>query len=186
MAGKTIREFLKERERELAQQAVILRDHLAWVETELEEAHRIMDQLGPEPEKGSPPVYKAIQFGATQTGFEFVKHAMQQEADIAAEPRVVPAPENSVDARRPIEQMTIKDLVVSALKMRSPQGLKASELRSYIRQAYGREIESSSLRPQLARLKAEGRIEQNPLTDAWSLTAIGHFYDHPSRWPVDE
>ncbi len=57
--------------------------------------------------------------------------------------------------------LTIKDLIIKALAEHyKEKGASASELVSFLGGAYGREVEKSSLSPQLSRLKEEGRVIQ--------------------------
>jgi hypothetical protein len=75
--------------------------------------------------------------------------------------------------------MTIKQLVIQALGDNFKSGGTAIAIRDFVQDAYGRDILPSSLRPQLARLKAQGIIEQDPKTDTWALSemALRH-----NRW----
>ena len=62
--------------------------------------------------------------------------------------------------------MTIKKLVIQALLDHLKMGANAALMRDFIRDAYGRKIEPSSLRPQLHRLKADGVLTHDSSTDA--------------------
>jgi hypothetical protein len=83
--------------------------------------------------------------------------------------------------------MTIKKLIVQAMLDNFPHGATAARLRDFIRNAYGRPIEPSSLRPQLHRLKADGVIVNHgnrpPGNDHWSLNPEKrrhyNWYNHP-------
>jgi hypothetical protein len=81
-------------------------------------------------------------------------------------------------------QMTIKELVIQALLDHFPNGGTATEIRDFIRDAYGRSIEPSSLRPQMHRLKADGVLGQEPSTDEWNFRdgkrRLYAMYDHPT------
>lgn len=57
------------------------------------------------------------------------------------------------------EGLTIKQLIVKALGDHFLNGASASELRDFIENAYDRNIERSSLTPQLSRLRDEGVVE---------------------------
>jgi hypothetical protein len=66
--------------------------------------------------------------------------------------------------------MTIKELVVRSLLDHFKQGAPAASIRDFIRDAYGRTIEPSSLRPQMHRLKSDSILTHDPATDTWDLT----------------
>ena len=83
-----------------------------------------------------------------------------------------------------LEKMTIKQLVVQALLDHFPTGANATLIRDFIRDAYGKVIQPSSLRPQLHRLKADGVLTHDTSADLWNLTAEKRkqyrLYNHPS------
>jgi hypothetical protein len=54
--------------------------------------------------------------------------------------------------------MTLKQLVLRALKEHFSEGATAQQLLEYFRRAYGRAIERSSLSPQLSRLRDDGHV----------------------------
>jgi hypothetical protein len=66
--------------------------------------------------------------------------------------------------------MTIKQLVIRALLDHFHKGATAAEIREFIRNGYGREIDPSSLRPQMHRLKAEGILVNDAGNDVWDLS----------------
>jgi hypothetical protein len=70
----------------------------------------------------------------------------------------------------PYEHMTIKELVVQALKDSFEHGATNHDLREFIRSAYGRTIEPSSLRPQLSRMTSEGVIQRDSTAELWFLS----------------
>ncbi|MGD0024764.1 MAG: hypothetical protein ABSC37_09085 [Xanthobacteraceae bacterium] len=84
----------------------------------------------------------------------------------------------------PFAQMTIKELVVQAILDHFPTGGTAAQIRDFIRDAYGRTIEPSSLRPQMHRLKGDAVLTHDPSTDTWNLTPEKRcqysMYNHPS------
>lgn len=61
--------------------------------------------------------------------------------------------------RKPYEHWTLKQIAVQALRDHFPEGATANQLLDVLKAAYGREIERSSLSPQLSRLKEDGIIE---------------------------
>jgi hypothetical protein len=68
------------------------------------------------------------------------------------------------------EGMTIKQLVVQALLDHFHAGTTAPLLRDFMRNAYGRDVETGSLRPQLHRLKGEGVLVFDPNVEKWLLS----------------
>jgi hypothetical protein len=58
------------------------------------------------------------------------------------------------------EHLTIKELIVKALTDHYSHGASAMELCDFVRNAYGRDVERSSLSPQLSRLRDDGVVEQ--------------------------
>jgi len=82
------------------------------------------------------------------------------------------------------ETMTIKQLVVQALLDHFPNGGTLAQIRDFMRDGYGRQIEPSSLRPQMHRLKADGVLGQDPSTDTWNFQdgkrPLYARYDHPT------
>lgn len=81
-------------------------------------------------------------------------------------------------------QMTIKELVVQALIDHFPEGATLAGIRDFIRDAYARTIQSSSLRPQMHRLKASNVLVQDDSSDLWNLRPEKRFeyalFDHPT------
>jgi hypothetical protein len=69
------------------------------------------------------------------------------------------------------KQMTIKELVIQALLDHFPTGASAAPLRDFIKDAYGRLIAPSSLRPQLHRLQAAEILYHDPSSDLWNITS---------------
>ncbi|PCJ68820.1 MAG: hypothetical protein COA62_13390 [Rhodobiaceae bacterium] len=54
--------------------------------------------------------------------------------------------------------MTLKDLIKKALKEQFPEGATANELVDFFENAWDREVQRTSLSPQLSRLKDEGVV----------------------------
>jgi hypothetical protein len=68
------------------------------------------------------------------------------------------------------KKLSIKQLVMQAMLDHFRTGGTTSQaLRDFIRNAYGREIEQESLRPQLHRLKADGLLLHETGDDKWRL-----------------
>jgi hypothetical protein len=81
-------------------------------------------------------------------------------------------------------QMTIKQLVMAALRAKHPEGLDATQMREFIRDAYNRAIVPDSLRPQLVRLKSDGWIVAR--ANIWHLTDWALVHDHPRSMNVTD
>ena len=64
---------------------------------------------------------------------------------------------------------TIKELTIQALLDHFPNGGSAVAIRDFIRDAYSRTIEPSSLRAQMHRLKADSILGHDPSTDTWNF-----------------
>lgn len=82
----------------------------------------------------------------------------------------------------PYQQMTLKQLIIKALKEHFPDGATANELIDFFSVAWDRDIQRTSLSPQLSRLKDEGqvRLENNK----WFLplgTRLFSREDEPTR-----
>jgi hypothetical protein len=79
---------------------------------------------------------------------------------------------------------TIKELAIQALLDRFTKGGTLTEIRDFIRDAYGRTVAPSSLRTQMHRLKEAGVLGQEPSTDTWNFQdgkrSLYSMYNHPS------
>jgi hypothetical protein len=151
-ANETLADFLDRRERELMHRLAAIQGEMAPLEAEISQIRRAKAAVA------TPPTI-----------------------DNSVPPRNA----NYVDALRPFLEvkpmgigtvsgsgalMTIKQLVIRALLHQFRDGATPAQLREFIRDAYGRDIERSSLSPQLSRLKAGGIVEQpNLLNDVWKL-----------------
>jgi len=59
------------------------------------------------------------------------------------------------------EKLTIKAMILTALSAHFHDGATPAELRTFIKDVFGREIDRTSMSPQLARLREEGAVEQS-------------------------
>jgi hypothetical protein len=141
---ETTNQFLERREKELVAQIAAIRGQLAPKEAELLQIQRM-------------------------------KAALKLEADLNGAITSPPYTEHlaRVVGGQPIPPygaMTIKELTVQALLDHFPKGGTAAQIRDFVRDAYNRTIEASSLRPQLHRLKSDGKLEHSASEDTWNLT----------------
>jgi hypothetical protein len=185
MAEETTAEFLRKRQRELASQISALKGQLAPKEAELAQINQMMMLLEAPPnllltplpqQNSNAPVnyYDALK--------PFLPADNEQLAPIyRTEGLQLP---RSPSTTRSYEQMTIKELVIQALLDHFPTGTNLALLRDFIRDAYRRTIEPSSLRPQMHRLKADRVLFHDPASDLWNLDprkrALYRMYDHPT------
>jgi hypothetical protein len=166
-----LREFLPRRKRELTQQISALQGQIIPKQRELEEVTKAMQALGLE-----------------QPGNELARllaSAAPDGLNVAAIGLLHNMSSNALLEGKPPnfdQTMTIKQMIVYALRDHFHNGATPAELRDYIRTAYGREVDRNSISPQLTRLRDEHRVEQQVglLNEGkWWLTAIGRQYDHP-------
>jgi hypothetical protein len=69
------------------------------------------------------------------------------------------------------DTMTLKQLIMSALRVQFPSGATPAQIRDFIHDAYGRKIPLPSLRPQLSRLRADGSLSRDEITRLWRLSS---------------
>jgi hypothetical protein len=190
---ETLRDFLNRRKRELAAQVAALKGQIAPKEQELRDIDAAIAAL-PAVAPDHASARNALISSAT-------RNALISSADhkngltvtlrsgqnwLAADATHVHAP--AALKKSPYQQMTIKELVVQALIDNFPQGATAPEIRAFIRDAYDRDIESSSLRPQMHRLKSDGKLVTASAVvgsgDVWNLEPQARMlyarYDHPT------
>jgi hypothetical protein len=79
---------------------------------------------------------------------------------------------------------TIKELAIQALLDQFSNGGTLTDIRDFIRDAYGRKILPSSLRTQMHRLRVDRVLNQEPSSDTWDFQpgkrALYAMYNHPS------
>jgi hypothetical protein len=179
--GESLRDFLVRRERELTHQVAALRGQIAPMEKELSEIKLAIDALPPAlSDLSGFAIQNHDRVGQLVTGGLTSLPAWGKLAEMGR------LPECSNNPALRYQNMTIKELVVQSLLDQFRAGASAVEIREFIRNAYGRDIEAASLRPQIHRLKAAGILEPgiNALMDTWNLTkkarAMYSMYDHPT------
>jgi hypothetical protein len=154
---ETTSEFLDRRERELVAQIAAIRGQLAPKEAELSAIQRMKAVINLADDL-SPSL------GALARAPSWAANPNQQSAPYAA--------------------MTIKQLTIQALLDHFPLGGSAAEIRDFIRDAYRRTIEPSSMRAQMHRLKADSILKHDPEKDVWDFAmgkrALYDTYSHQS------
>jgi hypothetical protein len=175
LAEETTHQFLERREQELMAQISALRGQLAPKEAELEQVQRLR---------------AALIFGvgntAPRTSASDFPDGNTLCALSALSPQSPLAPQTPLGTPAVLlyGHRTIKDLVVQALLDHFPEGGSSGDIRNFIRIAYGRTIEPSSLRPQMHRLKTDEILGHEPSTDTWNFRdgkrALYARYDHPT------
>jgi hypothetical protein len=139
----TLRTFLERRERELTHQIAAVRGELQSKEKELAEIRAVRATLAPSVLTPAVPVPAVLTPVPDTTTF-----------DAAA---------NLIRAKR-----TIKSMIVSALTSHFDDGATLGEIRTFIMDVFGQEIDRTSISPQLARLRDEGAVEQRG--KKWTLS----------------
>jgi hypothetical protein len=158
----TLRTFLERRERELTHQVAHLRAQIESKETELAEIQTARASLSssvpattvPAP-AAPPPVPDTNTFDAAADQIRAAEenrrvasigHPMQQGQSVLI---------GGVPQKR-----TIKSMIVTALTSHFDDGATLSELRNFIKDVFGQEIDRTSISPQLARLREDGVVEK--------------------------
>jgi hypothetical protein len=177
-----VNEFLVRRDRELTQQIDALRGQIAPKEQERETIRTAMRALGLLNE-----LTAGIGINESMAGVGIGIGAAQRDRIIGV------SPDNGANLGDLVglvnSTLTIKQMILDALRDHFLAGATPSELRDYIRVAYGREVDRNSISPQLARLRDQGHVLQsNPLStlagkwilaprgvSAADLVAIGHW-----------
>jgi len=81
----------------------------------------------------------------------------------------------------PPPTMTIKQMIMAALRDHFHNGASPTELRDYMRAVYAKDVDRNSISPQLTRLREQGAVDM--LTDGkWKISKMGRMYDHPSSF----
>jgi hypothetical protein len=175
---ENVRGILRRRHRELLHQIAALRGQLDPKEVELAEVKQLMAVLDmreddpPWTATGVAPPHGVMQAEGVAAGVASVKGVGIGLLGIAGEMLTAPSEHTQRFIR-----MTIKDLVRQALSDNFRDGATPTQLREFIRDAYGREIDPDSLRPQLFRMREEGLINQiqgvGNLRGKWVLVLHG-------------
>jgi hypothetical protein len=178
---ETLADYLKRRERELIQQTAAIRGLLAPKEQELATVRQAMQAIG-------------VQQSYVDQLQPFLDQASDQPPPPthgllnSTEARPAPGILNSPAAGFPWEALTIKDMILNALKDHFHSGATPSELSEYMKTAYGRDVDRNSIGPQLARLRDERLVESGsgnalisgaliPGSGKWRLSLRGDLAD---------
>jgi hypothetical protein len=158
--NETLAEFLNRRERELTHRLAALQGEMTPIEAELAQIRRAKTAVAtPTPRDNA---LAGTGYAGPLLNFLAVGARKKSAAEMAAE--------TLAGGVGRYQRMTIKELIVRALLDNFRDGASPAQLREFIRDAYGREIERSSLSPQLSRLKTAGVVVQpNALADIWVL-----------------
>ena len=149
---ETLHSFLERRERELTHQLAALRGEIESKQRELAEIQRVRGTLA----SPLPP-----EAGTWQMAADLAKEAVKrliQQTDVAPVGGVPPSN----------EKPTIKSMIVTALTSHFHDGATPAELRTFIKDVFSREIDRTSMSPQLARLREDGAVEQRDMK--WRLS----------------
>ncbi len=165
---ESLADFLERRERELTAELAAIRGQIPPRQAELGQIRKIRSLLA-----------TAREFGLKdEAGGSLLTTPSEQ---------ILRSVFTQIDCRLPAgryEKMTIKELAMQALIDNFPEGATLAQIRDFIRDAYGRTIEPSSLRPQMHRLKVDQILGQDPSTGTWNFRdgkrSLHAMYDHPT------
>lgn len=196
MTEETAHSFLQRRRRELEAQISALKGQLVPKQDELAQIDKMLTAAGPPPAVAPALPQRndnaAVQFdyaAAAQSLQPFLESAIPSAEAMEKMRGALEAWESSqtkailrsmTDPISRFTAMTIKELVVQAIIDHFPNGGKISDIREFIRNGYGREIDQASLRPQMHRLKADGVLIQEG--EIWNMErrkrGLYAMYDH--------
>jgi hypothetical protein len=191
--NETLEQFLDRREKDLLARVSVLRGQLGPAEAELIQiqkwkaviAMNAADSLGLPQRNHNSVVEPALGVvpASDYSGLSALS-ALNHPSPLAlgGVPGVAISQLSAVNPR--FATATIKELVIQALLDGFPNGATMMEIRDFIRAGYSREIQPSSLRPQMHRLKADQVLGQDPSTDTWNFRDgkrhLYAMYDHPT------
>ena len=190
MIEETTAQFLYRRRRELAAQISALRGQLAPKEAELAQIDQMLALADPRgavaakfdvpPQSSSVPYATQLEQFLEPLDLGGSQLEALSELTKSGTPLALAAAAQRYDPK--FARMTIKELVVQAIVDHFPNGGKSADIREFIRNGYGREIDQASLRPQMHRLKADTILTQDG--EIWNLDlhkrTLYAMYDHPT------
>jgi hypothetical protein len=188
-SNETLEQFLDRREKELLARVSALRGQLYPAEAELTQIQQMKAVIGQGGAEGVNLLIPQRNYNSLMEPAMGVVPNLSGLAALGTAPvtplsvgGVVPHTLSAVNPR--FLSATIKELVIQALLDGFPRGATMMQIRDFIRAGYGREIQPSSLRPQMHRLKADNILGQDPATDTWNFTdgkrQLYAMYDHPT------
>jgi hypothetical protein len=157
--GETLYEYVQRREGELIARIAATRGDLAALENELAHVQSARRQIGNLTDFGRTPLPPPSgEHHHTITAVAGDNHSHSFGVTIPNQP-------------------TIKEMIVKALWAGyREKGATQAEIRQFIKNAYGREIDRTSISPQIARLRDDHFIKQKGGEDNWRLTQAGLRY----------
>jgi hypothetical protein len=178
--AESLREFLDRRERELLIELAPAENQVLAIRAELTEIRRAKDSLEApannplaEALRGSGGLDPTSPDNTMPPNFgRLAATEISDSAALAAAPRPfgfgglagVPLPLRQ-------ERLSIKQMILMALEQEVKfrrHGATASEIRESIKNEFGREVDGTSLSPQLSRLRADGYVDVHE--NRWKLT----------------
>ena len=147
--AETLRSFLERRERELTHQLAALRSQIESKQIELAEIQRVRATLAP------PSSPDARSFDVAAKLVRATHDYLMRETD-------------NIQISGKNDKPTIKSMILTALTSHFHDGATLAELRTFIRDVFGWEIDRMSMSPQLARLREGGTVEQRGMK--WRLS----------------
>jgi hypothetical protein len=158
--NETLHAYLQRRERELIHQIAAFRGELAPRERELTEVRQAMSAVGLKTGNALTDMLVLSEDGLAKEVTNFVECKRVSNTLIEnSVPRAFTFNE-AMAAQSETSVETIKQLVLRAFTDHFHDGATPLELRTYINDAYGREIDRTSMGPQLSRMRDEGVLIQ--------------------------
>jgi hypothetical protein len=151
---ETLHSFLERRERELTHQLAALCGQVESKRAELAEIQRVRATLAPSP--SWVPDSSTFDVAGDLVRAAAANRPRVDPMQQADNPPVAPSP--PVPSSN--EKLTIKSMILTALSSHFHDGATPAELRTFIKDVFGREIDRTSMSPQLTRLREDGAVEQ--------------------------
>jgi hypothetical protein len=168
---ETLRLFLGRRERELIHQVAALRAEIQSKQNELAELRAVRATLAPSVPTAAVPAAPAVPPPMPDTStFDVVSNliaATDENRRAASVAHPMQQTESALIGGVP-QKRTIKSMILSALTSHFDDGATLAELRAFIKDVFGQEVDRTSISPQLSRLRDEGAVEQRGR--AWRLS----------------
>ena len=194
-----LRDFLERREKELTERHAQQRRQVIPIDAELAEVERALKAIIPENEPiltGRSPTGLRLYLQKREVELrEMLATIYQSQEDIEYELDEIRSVKTAVGSKDsaivwpnavevPYGSMTLRELIIKALKEHFPTGATIGQLLEFFRDKWGREIDRQSLSPQLSRLFSASQITQFGDGREWHLLPPrpeGHGDYHPYR-----